>query len=50
MGWSLQNITKWSGHAHEPAHRDPKWAKKKFSLKIFFSRTETGRVKQNMVL
>jgi hypothetical protein len=43
MGWSLQYITKWSGHAHEPIHMDPKMGKK--NLKI--SRTETGRVKKN---
>jgi hypothetical protein len=44
MKWSLQNITKWSGYAHDPAHTDPKTGKKKFSfsLKIFFSRTETA--------
>jgi hypothetical protein len=50
MGWSLQNITKWSVQAHEPARTDPKTGKKKFSLKIFFSGNETGRVKKIMVL
>jgi hypothetical protein len=52
MGWSIKNIPKWSGHANEPAYTDTQtqnWAKKKISLKIFFSRTETGRVKKVMV-
>jgi hypothetical protein len=51
MGWSLQNITEWSRHAYKPTHTVPKTGENKFvSLKIFFSRTETGRVKQIMVL
>jgi hypothetical protein len=37
------------GNAHEPAHMDPKVSKKK-SLKIFFYKTQTGRVKKIMVL
>jgi hypothetical protein len=45
MGWSFQNITKWSRHAYEPAQADSKTGKKKNYLKIFFSRTKTGRVK-----
>jgi hypothetical protein len=32
-----------------PPTRTRKWAKKNFSLKIFFSRTETGRVKNTFL-
>jgi hypothetical protein len=49
MGWSLQNITKWSRHAQEPAHTDSKRGKKILYVKIFFSITKTGRVKKIMV-
>jgi hypothetical protein len=40
---------KWSGHAHDPTHTDLNTGKKNF-FKIFYFRTETGRVKKIMVL
>jgi hypothetical protein len=50
MGWSLQNITNWSGDALEPAHTDPKMGQKIFEKFFTLSRTKTGRVKKIMVL